>query len=78
MFETKAEIRRAARARVREEGRQEGQKEGEQKGRQETRRELTEMLRRHVVRDEAAGRVTLELTPEIAALLAPPDSSRRG
>ena len=66
MFETKEEIRRAARARVREEGRQEGQ--------EETRRELTEMLRRHVVPDDAAGRVTLELTPEIAALLAPPDS----
>ena len=70
MFETKAEIRRAARARVREEGRQEGQ--------EETRRELTEMLRRHVVPNEASGRVTLELTPEIAALLAPPDSSSRG
>ena len=82
MFETKAEIRRAARARVWEDGRQKGQQEGEQKGRkegqEETRRELTETLRRHAVRDEATGRVTLELTPEIAALLAPPDSGSPG
>ena len=78
MFETKAEIRRAARARVWEEGRQEGQKEGEQKGRQETRSEVGEMLRRHAVRDEATGRITLELTPEIAALLEPPDSGSPG
>ena len=70
MFETKAEIRRAARARVWEEGRQEGQ--------QETRRELSEMLRRHVVPDAATGRVTLELTPEIAALLNPSDSEPPG
>ena len=66
MFETKAEIRRAARARVREEGRREGQ--------EETRRELTEMLRRHAVRDEATGHITLELTPEVAAFLYPPGS----
>ena len=72
MFETKAEIRRAARARVREEGRQEGQKEGEQKGRQETRREVAEMLRRHVVPNAATGRITLELTPDVAAFLYPP------
>ena len=64
MFETKAQIRQAARARMREEGRQ------------ETLREVSEMLRRHVVTDEATGRVTLELTPEIAALIAPPDSGR--
>ena len=70
MFETKAEIRQAARARVREEGRQEGRQEGQQ----ETLREVSETLRRHVVTDEATGRVTLEITPEIAALLAPPDS----
>ena len=82
MFETKAQIRQAARARVWEDGRQEGQKEGEQKGRQEgqeeTFRAVAEMLRRHAVRDEATGRVTLELTPEIAALLEPPDSGSPG
>lgn len=68
MFETKAEIRRAARTRLWEEGRQKGQ--------QETRRELSEMLRRHVVPDAATGRVTIELTPEIAALIEPPGAGR--
>ena len=66
MFETKAEIRRAARTRLWEEGRQ------------ETLREVSETLRRHIVTDEATGRVTLEITPEIAALLAPSDSGRPG
>ena len=75
MFETKAEIRRAARARVREEGRQEGQ--------EETRREVAEMLRQYAVRDEATGHVTLTLPPEVAAFLEPsrsepPGASRRG
>ena len=51
MFETKAEIRRAARARLWEEGRQEGIQEGRQEGQQETLREVSETLRRHAVTD---------------------------
>ena len=62
MFATKEEIRRAARAKLVE------------KERRKVRREVAEMLRRHGVRDEATGRITLELTPEVAAFLYPPDS----
>ena len=58
MFATKEEIRRAARAKLLE----------------RERREVAAMLRRHAVRDEATGRITLELTPEVAAFLYPPDS----
>ena len=58
MFETKEEIRRAARAKLLE----------------KDRRAVAEMLRRHVVPDEATGRITLELTPEVVAFLYPPDS----
>ena len=62
MFETRMQIRRAARAKVREEGRREG------------RRAIVEVLRRYAVRDEATGRIVLELTPEVeAALLNDPD-----
>ena len=64
MFETRMQIRRAARAKVREEGRQEG------------RRDALDALRRYAVRDEATGRIVLalELTPEVeAALLNGPD-----
>ena len=86
MFETRMQIRRAARAKVREEGRREGRKEGRQEGRtegreegrtegrQEGRRDILDALRRHAVRDEATGRIVLELTPEVeAALLNGPD-----
>ena len=102
MFETRMQIRRAARAKVREEGRREGRKEGRkegrqegrtegreegrtegrqegrtegrQEGRQEGRRDVLDALRRHAVRDEATGRIVLELTPEVeAALLNGPD-----
>ena len=70
MFETRMQIRRAARAKVRAEGRQEGRKEGRQEGR----RAIVDVLRRHAVRDEATGRIVLELTPEVeAALLNGPD-----
>ena len=66
MFETRMQIRRAARAKVRAEGRREGRKEG--------RRAIVEVLRRYAVRDEATGRIVLELTPEVeAALLNDPD-----
>ena len=66
MFETRMQIRRAARAKVREEGRREGRKEG--------RRDALDALRHHAVRDEATGRIVLELTPEFeAALLNDPD-----
>ena len=86
MFETRMQIRRAARAKVREEGRREGRKEGRtegreegcaegrQEGRQEGRRAIVDVLRRYAVRDEATGRIVLELTPEVeAALLNDPD-----
>ncbi len=90
MFETKMQIRRAARAKVREEGRREGRKEGRQEGRTEGREEgrtegrqegrtegrqdALDALRRYAVRDEATGRIVLELTPEVeAALLNGPD-----
>ena len=80
MFETRMQIRRAARAKVREEGRREGRKEGRQEGRtegrEEGRRDALDALRRYAVRDEATGRIVLalELTPEVeAALLNGPD-----
>ena len=74
MFETRMQIRRAARAKVREEGRREGRKEGRQEGRTEGRQDALDALRRHAVRDEATGRIVLELTPEVeAALLNGPD-----
>ena len=60
MFETRMQIRRAARAKVRAEGR----------------RDVVDALRRYAVRDEATGRIVLELelTPEVeAALLNGPD-----
>ena len=62
MFETKAEIRRAARAKLIE----------------KERREVAEMLLRHAVRDEATGRITLEPAPEVAAFLYPPDPGSPG
>ena len=79
MFETKEEIRRAARAKFyeqeRRKGRQDGiwdsiqeiRRAGRSEGRQESRRAFAEILRRHAVRDAATGRVTLELTPEVIA-----------
>ena len=76
MFETRMQIRRAARAKVREEGRREGRKEGRTEGRTEGRQDALDALRRHAVRDEATGRIVLELelTPEVeAALLNGPD-----
>ena len=82
MFETRMQIRRAARAKVRAEGRREGRKEGRTEGRQEGRQEgrkegrraIVAVLRRYAVRDEATGRIVLELTPEVeAALLNGPD-----
>ena len=70
MFETRMQIRRAARAKVRAEGRQEGRLVGRREGR----RAIVDALRRHAVRDEATGRIVLELTPELeAALLNDPD-----
>ena len=58
MFETRMQIRQAARAKVRAEGR----------------RDVVDAMRRYAVRDEATGRIVLELTPEVeAALLNGPD-----
>ena len=60
MFETRMQIRQAARAKVRAEGR----------------RDVVDALRRYAVRDEATGRIVLalELTPEVeATLLNGPD-----
>ena len=73
MFETKMEIRRAARAKLREEER----RKGRQEGKEETLRELAEILLRYAVRDEATGRVILELPPELAAFLDDPAAERR-
>ena len=58
MFETRMQIRQAARAKVRAEGR----------------RDVVDAMRRYAVRDKATGRIVLELTPEVeAALLNGPD-----
>ena len=79
MFETKEEIRRAARAKFYEQERRKGRQDniwdsiqesrraGRSEGRQEIRRAFAEILRRHAVRDATTGRVTLELTPEVIA-----------
>lgn len=57
LFGKVSETRRAVREKIREKGRQEGQ------------RELSALLRRHATRDPATGRIVLESTPEVEALL---------
>ena len=61
LFGKVSETRRAVREKIREKGRQEGRQEGQ--------RELSALLRRHATRDPATGRMTLEITPEVEALL---------
>ena len=72
--EGRTEGRQEGRTEGRQEGRTEGRQEGRTEGRQEGRRDVLDALRRHAVRDEATGRIVLELTPEVeAALLNGPD-----
>ena len=72
--EGRKEGRQEGRTEGREEGRTEGRQEGRTEGRQEGRRDVVDALRRYAVRDEATGRIVLELTPEVeAALLNGPD-----
>ncbi len=71
LFGKVSETRRAVREKIREKGRQEGRKQGHQEGQ----RELSALLRRHATRDPATGRMTLEITPEVEALLDEADDS---
>ena len=57
LFAKASETRRAVREKIREKGRQEGQ------------RDLAAQLRRHATRDATTGRMMLEITPELEALL---------
>ena len=67
MFGKVSETRRAVREKIREKGRQEGLQQGQ--------RELAALLRRHATRDPATGRMMLEITPEVEALLGDADDS---
>ena len=67
LFGKVSETRRAVREKIREKGRQEGLQQGQ--------RELAAMLRRHATRDAATGRMMLEITPEVEALLGDADDS---
>ena len=67
LFAKASETRRAVREKIREKGRQEG--------RRAEQRDLATMLRRHATRDEATGRIVLESTPELEALLDTADDS---
>ena len=57
LFAKASETRRAVREKIREKGRQEGQ------------RRLAAQLRRHATRDATTGRMVVEITPELEALL---------
>ena len=61
LFAKASETRRAVREKIREKGRQEGRRDGQ--------RELAEQLRRHATRDATTGRMVVEITPELEALL---------
>ena len=63
LFAKASETRRAVREKIREKGRQEGQ------------RDLAAQLRRHATRDATTGRMVLEITPEVEALLDDADES---
>ncbi len=66
LFEKRSEIRRAVREKIREEGRQEGRQEGR---RDEVQR-VRKLLRSVVVRDDATGSSTFNVTPkELETLL---------
>ena len=71
LFAKASETRRAVREKIREKGRQEGLRDG----RRAEQRELSALLRRHATRDEATGRIVLESTPELEALLDDADDS---
>ena len=71
LFGKVSETRRAVREKIREKGRQEGRRQGRQEGQ----RELSALLRRHATRDPATGRIVLESTPEVEALLDNADDS---
>ena len=83
LFAKASETRRAVREKIREkgrqeglrDGRQEGLRDGRQEGRQEGQRDLAAQLRRHATRDATTGRMMLEITPEVAALLDDADES---
>ena len=75
LFGKVSETRRAVREKIREKGRQEGRQEGRKQGHQERQRELSALLRRHATRDPATGRIMLESTPEVEALLDNADDS---
>ena len=61
LFAKASETRRAVREKIREKGRREG--------RRAEQRDLSALLRRHATRDAATGRIVLESTPELEALL---------
>ena len=63
LFGKVSETRRAVREKIREKGRQQGQ------------RELAALLRRHATRDPATGRIMIDNTPEVEALLGDADES---
>ena len=71
LFAKASETRRAVREKIREKGRQEGRREG----RRAEQRDLSALLRRHATRDAATGRIVLESTPELEALLDDADES---
>lgn len=75
LFGKVSETRRAVREKIREKGRQEGRKEGRQEGHEQGQRELAALLRGQATRDATTGRITLEITPEIAALLYDADDN---
>ena len=75
LFAKASETRRAVREKIREKGRQEGLRDGRQEGRRAEQRDLSALLRRHATRDAATGRIVLESTPELEALLDDADES---
>ena len=75
LFAKASETRRAVREKIREKGRQEGLRDGRSEGRQEGQRELAAQLRRHATRDATTGRMVVEITPELEALLDDADEN---
>ena len=75
LFAKASETRRAVREKIREKGRQEGRRDGLRDGRQEGQRELAAQLRRHATRDATTGRMVVEITPELEALLDDADEN---
>ena len=71
LFAKASETRRAVREKIREKGRQEGLRDGRQEGQ----RDLAAQLRRHATRDATTGRMMVEITPEVEALLDDSDES---